>query len=95
MASESNGEARPATYDLIELREKLDGHAAGSRGTIVVEGMSKCLVDFAWAGGIRDVELQEPELRAVPYGAMKLVKPRPKLRERDLAQGGVARSQRR
>jgi hypothetical protein len=88
---DQNG-ARPAPYDVIELSADLDGHAAGSRGTVVAEGMLKGLVDFAWAGGSRDVEVNEPVLRPVPYNAMKLIDHRPEEGE-EAPQSGAARSQ--
>jgi hypothetical protein len=94
MASENGNQngARPAPFDVIELRADLDGHLAGSRGTVVAEGMLKGLVDFAWPGGPRNVELHEPVLRPVPYGAMKVITHRPDEREAS-PQSGAARSQ--
>jgi hypothetical protein len=82
----SNGDdpaQRPAQYDLVELSQSVEGREAGSRGTIVAEGVQKGLVDFAWIEGKRDVELQEPDLQPVPYGAMKLVESHPDLRDED------------
>jgi hypothetical protein len=96
MASKNGNEngTRPAPFDVIELRADLDGHAAGSRGTVVAEGMLKCLVDFAWGKGPRNVELQEPDLRPVPYGAMKMIAHRPDNGDGvAVAQSGSARSQ--
>ena len=72
-SSDLENGTRPAPFDVIELSADLDGHAAGSRGTVVAEGMLKGLVDFAWVKGRRNVEAQEPVLRPVPYGAMKLI----------------------
>jgi hypothetical protein len=94
MASENGNEngARPAPFDVIELKADLNGHAAGSRGTVVAEGMLKGLVDFAWPGGPRNVELNEPVLRPVPYAAMKLIDHRPDEGE-NATQPGAARSQ--
>ena len=74
---------RPAQYDVVELSQRVEGREAGSRGTIVAEGVQKGLVDFAWVEGKRDVELQEPDLQPVPYGAMKLVKSHPDRRGDD------------
>lgn len=96
MASENGNENgdRPAPFDVIELLADLDGHAAGSRGTVVAEGMLKGLVDFAWARGPRNVELHEPVLRPVPYGAMKLITHRPDNGDGvPVRQSGTARSQ--
>ena len=96
MASKNGNEngTRPAPFDVIELRADLDGHAAGSRGTVVAEGMLKGLVDFAWVKGRRNVEVREPVLRPVPYGAMKLITHRPDTGEGEATrQSGAARSQ--
>jgi hypothetical protein len=41
----------PKPFDLIELTASVGGHPAGDRGTVIIEGVGRSLVDFAWSDG--------------------------------------------
>jgi hypothetical protein len=46
------GQDPPKPFDLIELTASVPGRAAGERGTVVIEGVGRSLVDFAWSDGV-------------------------------------------
>jgi hypothetical protein len=61
-------------FDVIELVVPIEGHEAGERGTVIVEGVTQALVYFGW----RDRSRPPMGTTArVKVEAMRLVEPGP------------------
>jgi hypothetical protein len=66
---------KPKPFDLIELTAPIGGYPAGSRGTLVIEGIGHAEVNFAWNDrGPRTVGREH--LLVVPTRSMKLIQSR-------------------
>lgn len=59
-------------FDVIELVEPTEGHEAGERGTVIVEGVTQALVYFGWKDRARP---PMGTTARVPAQAMRLVDP--------------------
>jgi hypothetical protein len=64
----------PTPFDLIELVGSVADYPIGSRGTVVVQGIGQCIVDFVWDDAPR--RHRGRCLECVPNNSMKVIRKR-------------------
>jgi hypothetical protein len=67
----------PKPFDLVELIEDADGFEAGTRGTVVIQGIGQSHVDFGWTDGEPELgSVEPPRCGVVPHRCMRVVRAR-------------------